>query len=1273
MSQFKREQVQDMYYLAPMQEGMLFHTLHHQENGFYIEQMDMKVEGEFRQDLLEESMNIIVDRYDIFRTVFLHEKVKRPVQVVLKKRPFTIDVIDLSDLPEKEQMARIEAYKKEDQMRGFNLAKDMLMRAVVFQTASSAYRWIWSYHHILLDGWCFGLVVQELFTIYSALLHDKPYTLHPVKPYKEYIQWLEKQDKQASIDFWQRTLAGFEGQDTFKEQRKQTTENELGEVLFSLSTQETKAISTLASQHNSTLSSALQAVWSILLCRYQRTNDVMFGTVVSGRPADLAGVERMIGLFINVIPKRMTLSDQMTFRMLLEQTQSQSLAEEPHQYIPIYDIQSKTGYQRLIDHIVVFENVPNAKEDQQSILGFSVQDMQVYEKSNYDINLLASPGDQMQLKLAFNQKAFEPAFVNRLKDQLLELIRQVIKHPDQSVHTLPIISKKEKRQILQEFNAPELEHEQLYLSKWFEHNVNKHPNAMALSAGGKTITYAELNAQANRLARFLQKNGVVHQTVIAILAERTTELIVSLLAVLKAGATYVPIDPDYPAHRIRYMLKDSGATHMLTHSTLIRRVEELAFEGKHVFADDQELTFMAPENVPIESSLNDIAYIMYTSGTTGNPKGIMTTHSNIARVVKNTNYLTISENDTLLSLSNSVFDGFTFDVYGALLNGAKLVIPQKETILDMKQLTALILQEKISVMFVPTALFNLLVDEGTDWMRLIRKVLIGGERASVQHVRKAFAVMGKGKIINGYGPTESTVFATYYAVNSVISPDTLSLPIGKPLNQTGAYILSEHGQLQPIGVVGELCLSGAGLAKGYLNRPDLTKEKFITHPFIAGERLYRTGDLAYFRADGHIEYVGRTDDQVKIRGHRIELTEIENHLLAQPGINKAVVMTDQNGASHTRLLAYIVCEEGWEHKIDAIKKGLQQTLPAYMLPHDIIVLERLLLTPNGKVDKRQLPKPQQQSVLREIKPPSNDVEKRLVVIWQELLERGDISTDDHFFELGGHSLKAMSLLSRVSKEFQVQVPIQFLFEQPTIEALSDFIQNSENQMNQDYLIFHEAAKPTVFALPPLPGYGLIYQEAAKTLDEVRFIAFDFIEAEDRIEQYTQYIFQLQPKGKITIMGYSGGCYLAFELVQALEKAGRVVEKVIMIDSYKKIGESDLFGRAIEDDIHAIVEQTKKNGIDHVESLVRKTSAYYTSFVKGINCGTIHADIHFIKSEEVVTIPNWMAEWKGATNGALVNYQGYGRHADMFKIKEYAYQNALLVKRILNERKPEPVL
>lgn len=543
-------------------------------------------------------------------------------------------------------------------------------------------------------------------------------------------------------------------------------------------------------------------------------------------------------------------------------------------------------------------------------------------------------------------------------------------------------------------------------------------------------------------------------------------------------------------------------------------------------------------------------------------------------------------------------------------------------------------------------------------------------------MRKAFDVMGKGRLLNVYGPTESTVFATYYPIDEAIPLEAHSIPIGKPLNQTGAYILSEHRQLQPIGMVGELCLSGKGLAKGYLNRPDLTKQVFIPHPFASGERLYRTGDLAYFREDGLIEYAGRVDDQVKIRGHRIELTEIEANLLMHPGVKQAVILADHDETNHTRSLAYITCDDAWKGKLDDIKSRLKERLPAYMLPHELIELENLPLTPNGKVDKRQLPKPEAPQGNRRVKLPANEVEQKLLVMWQEVLEREDISTDDHFFELGGHSLKRCLFCPKYQKSLRFRCRSICCLRPRRLKRLVIIfsirmgkplaILYSMNLKHQQSLLFRH-----------YQATALSIRKQRKTLDDVRLIAFDFIETNNRMAQYVQHIQHLQPKGPLTLMGYSGGCYLAFELVQALEQGGRTVEKVIMIDSYKKIGESDLEGRSIDDDIEAIVHQTKQSELAQgeivQEALAQKTRAYYETFVKGVNQGKIQADITFIQSEEQIAIPDWMEEWTQATAGSFTQYQGYGRHADMFKHKECATQNAKLIKHIVNQTNRERVL
>jgi amino acid adenylation domain-containing protein len=1283
MSQFQKDQVQDMYYLSPMQEGMLFHTVLHPGQSFYIEQISMQVKGSLRKDLLEQSLNVIVDRYDIFRTVFVHEKMKRPVQVVLKQRTFKVEEVDLSALSSEQQEQYIQTYKQQDKEKGFDLSKDISMRTTVFNKGQDNYEWVWSYHHILLDGWCFGIVVQELFQVYRALLHNQAYSLSSVKPYKEYIKWLEKQDKQKSLDYWEDYLSGFEGQTTFAEQRKKEREAspEPGEVHFNLTEDQTRTFDVLAREQGVTLSTALQAVWAVLLSRYQRSNDIIFGTVVSGRPAEIAGVENMVGLFINVVPKRVSLSIDISFSQLISEIQRQSLESEKHQYVPLYEIQSRAANPELIDHIIVFENYPlqeaNKSQDEQS-LGFTIGETGVFEKSNYDFNLLASPGKELLLKIAYNANLYEESFILRLRDQLYGIIRQICENPGIKLGEVRAVTEYEEHLLLTDFNPEALGlSNQLRLVEWFEKYAEEAPDQIALAFQNQVLTYAELNTQANQLARLLLTKGVESGTIVAMLAHRSLEMVIGILAILKAGGAYLPIDPEYPEQRIRYMLEDSGAPLLLTQLDLTFQVDSVSYGGARLYLNDPALYRGESANLKVPGTPDDLAYVIYTSGTTGNPKGNLTTHENITRVVKNTNYIEITCIDTLLSLSNYAFDGFTFDLFGALLNGATLVIAPNETILHMGKLMRLIEDERISVMFSTTALFNLLVDAGDSWMRGLRKVLFGGERSSVSHVRKALSSMGSGKIIHVYGPTETTVFATFYPVNEV-PENAVSIPIGKPLSLTGAYILGPANQLQPIEATGELCISGAGLARGYLNRIDLTTAKFVPHPFIPGQKLYRSGDLARWLPDGNIEFLGRIDDQVKIRGHRIELGEIEEQILRYQGVKEAVVLAVISDSGESSLCAYVVGLEGSKLSQDELQNHLAITLPGYMVPPSYVLLDRLPLTPNGKVNRRLLPKAQDKMNGGDITPPRNELESNLVAMWSEVLGVTHVGIHDNFFSLGGHSLKAMALCAQMLKTFQTDVPIQILFKSPTVAGISAYLQNGGETMDgmptdpaqQEMTILNPEASEHVFVLPPVVGYGIMFGELAKELQEYRFYAFDFMEHEDRVQRYANIMLSIQPEGPFTLLGYSAGCSLAFEVAKTLEQQGRYVDMLIMVDSYQKTGVSDLEGRTVADDIDALMEVNKDNPYLEIESIrqgiVRKMKAYYSYFVELVNTGQIGAQIQFIRSETVLSLPPWMSSWQEATTASYREHQGYGKHDEMLQ-GSAVQQNAEIIGQILQKR------
>ncbi|WP_068503153.1 non-ribosomal peptide synthetase [Paenibacillus kribbensis] len=1274
MSQFQKDQVQDIYYLSPMQEGMLFHTLLHAGQSFYIEQIEMDIKGSFQTDLLERSMNIVIERYDVFRTVFLHEKMKRPLQVVLKERRYRIEETDLSQLPPERWKQTIEEYKRQDKERGFDLSKDIPMRTAVFKTGPDTYTWIWSYHHIILDGWCFGIVAQELFNVYAALLQNKPYNLRPAKPYKEYIEWLEKRDKTKSLTFWDNYTAGYEGQTTFAEQRHkgQGRAYEPAELLFRLTTEQTRSLTELTRKWSVTLSTAIQAAWSILVGRYQRSNDIMFGTVVSGRPAEIAGIESMVGLFINVVPKRVVLTNEMTVSDLLTAIQEQTLLAEPHQYVPLYDIQSRAAQPDLIDHVIVFENYPlqeNGGKKEENDLGFTTSTTEVFEQSNYDLNVMASPGDEMLLKFAYNASVFDLSFIERLKDQLTFVIVQMILNPDMKLGNMEVVTEEERRLLLS-FNPEEPQNrERMTLPQRFEFRAKETPNQIALVAGTVTLTYAELNDAANRLAWRLRQCGIGRGSIVGLLAYRSVETVVGILAVLKAGGAYMPMDPAYPEERIRYMLEDSAAQLLLLHRETDSLADASGYNGQRLYLDEAGMKgegadIFATGDEPdghwtttCEITPDDIAYVMYTSGTTGNPKGNLTTHDNITRVAHRTNYIDIAASDTLLSLSNYAFDGFTFDLFGALLNGAKLIIAANETILNVGKLMQTIKDEGVTVMFVTTALFNVLVDSGSEWMKGVRKVLFGGERSSVRHVRRALAAMGPGRIIHVYGPTETTVFATFYPVDEV-PEDAATVPIGRPLNQTDAYIVGPSGQLQPLEAVGELWIGGDGVAQGYLNRSELTAGKFVPHPFLQGRRCYRSGDLARWLPGGDIEFVGRVDDQVKIRGHRIELGEIEAMLQRHPLVKEAVVLAVRSDEGETFLCAYVVPHQAEQVLPEQLRSHLASRLPSYMVPASCMLLERLPLTSNGKVNRRLLPAAERRSPAAEAMPPRTEMEAALVSLWSEVLGVAQIGIHDNFFAAGGHSLKAMALCGRMLKELDLDVPVGLLFSKPTIADLAASLEGGnaafsvtdEPASRCGTTEFNPDGQMAVFAFPPVLGYGIMFSGLAKFIPDIRIQAFDFVEEEDRIGQYADAMEALQPEGSFVLLGYSAGCGLAFEAAKELEGRGRTVRQLVMVDSYLKTGVSDLKGRSAEDDAAALMEANRDNPYLQIEAvrkgMQRKMAAYYAYHAELINTGKVKADIHFIGADHVQPLPEWMSSWREGTMGVLVEHQGCGKHDEM---------------------------
>ncbi|WP_420954369.1 bacitracin non-ribosomal peptide synthetase BacA [Bacillus haynesii] len=1046
-------QIEKIYPLANMQKGMLFHDAMDQTSGAYFQQIVIDLKGRVHPDLLEKSFHEIVKRHEILRASFEYEITAEPRQIIARDRKTPFTSIDLTGENRTRQHRFIETYLKEDQEKGFDLSSEALMRVCLIRMNDESYRLIWSHHHILLDGWCLGIVLSELFSIYGKIIKGESRRLKEPKPYGDYIKWLEKQDKEEAAAYWKDYLKGYETRSELPAfNRSATSEEYCGkEKVISFSKELTTKITRIAKEHHVTINTVLQGIWGIILAKYNNTDEVVFGTVVSGREAPVEGIEEMVGLFIHTIPTRVSFGGARSFKEVLKKTQAESIESNRYSYMNLSEIQELSELKReLITHVMAFQNYAFDDElfrSQSGETGFELGGVHGKERTNYDFNLTGVLEDeQLKLKLTFNENVYDNTIIETLEQHIITVAEQVAEDETQTLRDINLVSEEEKQRILHTFNDTKTSYpKDKPLHVLFEEQAMKTPDHTALVFGAQRMTYRELNEKANQAARLLREKGIGRGSIAAIIADRSFEMIIGIIGILKAGGAYLPIDPETPKDRIDFMLKNSGAALLVTTDSLLK-----AFDMKTVDLCSDELHLLSGENLPRVNRSNDTAYIVYTSGSTGTPKGVVIPHYSAARVVKNTNYIDITGNDVILQLSNYSFDGSVFDIFGALLNGASLVLIEKETVLNTHELAGVIKKEQVSVMFITTALFNTLADINIGCLAKLRKILFGGERASIPHVRKVLDHVGRDKLIHVYGPTESTVYATYYFINE-IDDEAETIPIGSPLANTSVLIMDEAGKLLPIGVPGELCIAGDGLSKGYLNREELTAEKFVPHPLVAGERLYKTGDLAKWLPDGNIEFIGRIDHQVKIRGFRIELGEIESRLEMHEDINETIVIVREDEENRPYICAYITANR--EISLDELKGFLGEKLPEYMIPAYFVKMDKLPLTKNGKVDRKALPEPDRSAGTEaEYEAPRNYVEQRIISILEDVLGTERMSISCHFFDKGGNSLKAMQAVHSINKTFGIDMRISTFFKHPTAKSLARFIltAEAESAVSEEY-------------------------------------------------------------------------------------------------------------------------------------------------------------------------------------------------------------------------------
>ncbi|TWK51749.1 hypothetical protein CHCC20347_3049 [Bacillus paralicheniformis] len=996
------------------------------------------LEGTLDVQRLEAAFQKLIDRHEALRTSFTVVD-GEPRQNIHQRVQFKIEKVKADGKPI-EQMAK-------SFVRRFDLAKAPLMRAGLVRLADRRHVLLFDMHHLVSDGVSISIILNELAALYKGEELPEP-NLH----YKDYAFWQRTQAQkgfQKEEAYWQSVFAReLPVLQLITDEPRPSVQSFEGDRVSAVLPKDMKEkLAVLAEQNGATLYMVMLAAYNMLLAKYSGQEDVIVGTPAAGRRhSDLEGI---IGMFVNTLAIRSKVESGRTFRDFLHDVKKTVIDAFEHQEYPFERLAEKVGASRDLSRHPVFDTMfilQNAWED---IPMLGDLHLSIYETNfniaKFDLTLQAKEEQgELILDLDYSTKLFKKDTAERMLKAYLHLLEGMTADPLRRIGEYSLLTEEETNRQLVAFNPAASDYpREKTIVQLFEEQAAERGGHPALQFEDKVWSYGELNRKANQLARRLRERGVQPGTTAAILTARSAEMVIGILAVLKAGAAYVPIDPDHPEKRVQHFFEDSGAAVLLTQKAMKPLAEAAEFGGDILFLEDEHLYLGDASDLRLPISPEAMANLTYTSGTTGTPKGNMVSHRNILRTVKNTNYLDVMTSDIVLSISNYVFDAFMFDVFGSLLNGAKLVIAPKDTILDMSRLAHVLEKEKVTVLMITTALFNLLTDMRPDSLKGLRRVLFGGERASVDHVRRALNTVGKGRLLHMYGPSESTVFTTYYPVNEV-PDDAQAIPIGKPVSNTEVLILDSFGNVQPAGVAGELCVGGDGLVRGYFNRPELTAEKFTEHPFKTGEKIYRTGDMARWLADGCLEFIGRIDHQVKIRGQRIELGEIEHHLLTHEMVQEAAVLAVDTGKRDQMICAYFTADQ--ELSSEELRRYAAEGLPGYMIPSVFMQLQELPLTGNGKVDRRALPEPDvTQAAQKEYTAPRSRTEAQLADLWQEVLNVPKIGVHDNFFELGGHSLIGMTLIARIQQEMNVDLQLKDLFQAPTIETLAQAAEKTEKK------------------------------------------------------------------------------------------------------------------------------------------------------------------------------------------------------------------------------------
>jgi amino acid adenylation domain-containing protein len=1065
-----RLDIEDVYELSPLQQGLLFHSLLDPASGFYVEQYTCLLEGDLDLDALELAWQQVVDAHAALRGSFHWRDLEKPLQVVRRRVAVQLDRQDWRGAPAHEAAQALDALMAAERARGFDLAVAPVMRWSVLRLGENRHQLVWSFHHLLIDGWSLQLVLGEVFARYDALRRKVRFAAPAPRPYGDYIGWLQGQDPRAAEAFWRQSLAGFRWPTRLGLCVNAVAEPATAEVMdaevWRVPADATAAVLARAREWKVTPNALVLAAWTLLLARYADEREVVVGAVSSGRPPELSGVESMVGAFANTLPLRVPVDPDARVLPWLGEVQARQLQALEYQWSSLVEIQGWSEVPRgtpLFESLFVFQNAPGTAAPR-TFGGVALRDVRFNERTHLPLTLEAWLGDGLTLTLFYDRRRFACDSVRNALQQLATVIEAIPRDPDARLRDLPLLDAEARRRVLVEWNATGPGRwDGPFFPEAFAAQVARTPEATAVNDGRLALSYRDLDRRSSDLARRVREAGVGGGPV-AVCLPRSTNLVIAFIALLKAGCAYLPLDPRYPATRLRHLVEDSGAGLVVTDAGLCvsfasvgvptleidgeaGRAGGAGWAGKAGGAGRAGWAGWAGSEGEQAITPEHLAYVIYTSGSTGRPKGVMLTHGGCANHLHDkVAVLGLTAADVVAQTAPQGFDVSIWQMLAPLVVGARVEVFADEVAFDPTRLLDAVESRGVTVLqLVPSLLRAALEYAGRSAapaapLQRLRWMVMTGEALPPDLCRAWFAYRPHVPMVNAYGPTECSDDVTHHVLRDAPAPEELRVPIGRVVSNLRLYVLDGAMRLVAPGLIGELFVGGAGVGNGYLGKPGLTAASFVPDPFGGrpGARLYRTGDQVRQRPDGSLDFLARLDHQVKIRGYRIEPGEIQAVLAEQPGVRDCAVIARSADRQGGRLVAYVVVDPDTAPAASGLRDALRRVLPDYMVPSSFMFLDTLPLTSNGKLDRAALPEPAaaRPDVNSSYAPPTTQVEQGVAAIWEELLGLEHLGVHDNFFELGGHSLLAMRLLSRVNERFAVDLMLRQVFDHPTVAGLA---------------------------------------------------------------------------------------------------------------------------------------------------------------------------------------------------------------------------------------------